>query len=140
AATVLFLAGIVTGLLAGAAGLVAFFTVPDTHTELAHQFMYWHLGFMVVSLLIFSALTGGGWRKWQTLPGARSRFFLWLGTLLLVVGAAFGGHIVYHGGTGIEADLMKPGLHEEHQRGHAEEQYPAQQEDHAGHEAFHERH
>jgi uncharacterized membrane protein len=56
AATGLFIAGIGTGLLAGAAGLLAFFTVPDTHTELAHRLMYWHLGFMIGSLLLFVAV------------------------------------------------------------------------------------
>jgi uncharacterized membrane protein len=55
-ATGLFLAGIVTGLLAGAAGLLTFFTVPETHTKLAHRLMYWHLGCMVGSLLIFIAV------------------------------------------------------------------------------------
>src|SRR5262245_19728368 len=52
-ATGLLVTGVLTGLLAGAAGLLAFFTLPETHTQLAHTLMYWHLGLMVGSLLLF---------------------------------------------------------------------------------------
>jgi hypothetical protein len=139
-ATGLFVAGIGTGLLAGAAGLLAFFTVPETHTELAHRLMYWHLGFMVGSLLLFIAVAWLRWRNWEALPGTGTQFLMWLAAAVFVVGAAFGGYIVYHGGTGIEEDLMKPGLHEEHHRNHGGEEHPKRHEDHSGHESPHESH
>jgi uncharacterized membrane protein len=130
----LFIAGIGTGLLAGAAGLLAFFTVPETHTELAHRLMYWHLGFMVGSLLLFAAMAWVRWRSWNVLPGAGSQSLMWLAAALLVVGGAFGGYLVYHGGTGIEEDLLKPGLHEEHHGSQGEEEHPGHHQHHSGHD------
>jgi hypothetical protein len=35
-----------------------------------------------------------------------------------VIGSALGGYIVYHGGAGIEAALMKPGMHEHEDHSH----------------------
>jgi uncharacterized membrane protein len=140
AATGLFIAGIATGFLAGAAGLLAFLTVPDTHTELAHRLMYWHLGLMVGSLLMFAAVTWLRWGNWDVLPGAGTQFLMWLATAVFVVGTALGGHIVYHGGTGIEEDLLKPGLHEDHHRGHGTEEHPGRYDDSSGHESSHQSH
>jgi uncharacterized membrane protein len=113
-ATGLLIAGVVTGLLAGAAGFLAFFTVPDTHTELAHRLMYWHLGFMAGSLVLYLAVAWLRGRNPDVRPGAGTQGVMWLATIVFIVGAAFGGYIVYRGGAGIEADLLKPGLHEEH--------------------------
>ena len=139
-ATALFLAGTGTGLLAGAAGLLAFFTVPDTHTELAHRLMYWHLGFMVGSLLLFIAVAWVRWRNWETPPGTGTQLLMWLATAVFILGTALGGHMVYHGGAGIEEDLLKPGLHEEHHPGHGGEEHLGHHEPHSGHESSHESH
>jgi uncharacterized membrane protein len=133
-ATGLFIAGIATGLLAGAAGLLAFFTVPDAHTELAHRLMYWHLGIILGSLLLFIVVAWVRWRSWDALPGVGTQRLMWLATALLLVGAAIGGHIVYHGGTGIEKDLLKSGLHEDHHGNH-EEEHPEEHPNHSGHES-----
>src|SRR5215831_8418680 len=43
-ATGLLVAGVLTGVLTGLAGFLAFFTLPPGHTEAAHTAMYWHLG------------------------------------------------------------------------------------------------
>jgi uncharacterized membrane protein len=137
-ALVLLVTGIGTGLLAGAAGFLAFFTVPESHTELAHRLMYWHLGFMLGSLLIFITLAWVRWRHRAELPGVGSQLLMWLTTAIFIVGAALGGHIVYHGGAGIEPDLMRPGLHEEHHPAHGAEQHPG--EHHSGQEPSHESH
>ena len=139
-ATGLFMAGVGTGLLAGAAGLLAFFTLPESHTEAAHRLMYWHLGFMVGSLLLFVAVAWIRWRNAEAPPGAGTQLLMWLAAVIFVVGAAFGGYIVYHGGTGIEEDLLKPGLHEEHPRSPGEEEHREQHKDHSGHELSHEGH
>jgi hypothetical protein len=64
---------------------------------------------------------------------------MWLAAAFFVVGAAFGGYLVYHGGAGIEGDLLKPGLHEEHHH-HEGEEYPVQPEDNSGHESSHQDH
>jgi uncharacterized membrane protein len=138
-ATGLFIAGIGTGLLAGAAGLLAFFAVPEAHTELAHRLMYWHLGIMLGSLLLFIVVAWVCWRSWDVLPGTGAQILMWLATASLLVGAAIGGHIVYHGGAGIEKDLLKSGLHEDHHGSH-EEEHTGEYQDHSGHESSHERH
>jgi uncharacterized membrane protein len=133
-ATGLFLAGVGLGWVAAAAGLLAFFTLPGTHTEEAHKLLYWHLGLMAGSLLLFSAVAWVRWRDWDALPGVGTRFWMWLATVLFVIGAAFGGHVVYHGGAGIEEDLMKPGLHEEHHHGQGHGEHEGVHEDHPDHE------
>ncbi len=138
-ALVLLLTGIGTGVLAGAAGFLAFFTVPESHTELAHRLMYWHLGFMLGSLLMFIAIAWVRWRNRPERPGVGNQLLMWLATAVFVVGTAFGGHIVYHGGAGIEADLMRPGLHEEHHPTHGADEVPAEHR-HSGQEPSHEGH
>jgi hypothetical protein len=53
---------------------------------------------------------------------------MWLATAVFVIGSAIGGYIVYHGGTGIEADLLKPGLHEEHHHNHGDDEHQGHHE------------
>jgi uncharacterized membrane protein len=138
--TGLLIAGVVTGLLAAAAGFLAFFTVPGTHTEVAHRLMYWHLGLMAASLLLFLAVGWLRWRSWDGLATAGTQLVGWLAAVIFVIGAAVGGQIVYHGATGIEEDLVRPGLHEEHHHGHGTEEYPGQEEEHSGHQPSHDSH
>ena len=108
----LLLVGVLTGLLTAAAGLLAFFTLPGTHTEQAHDLMYWHLGVQAAALVLF-AIAWGFWRNADgTSPPAGARLVALLGADLLLVGSALGGYIVYHGGAGIESKLMAPQLHE----------------------------
>jgi hypothetical protein len=102
--------------------------------------MYWHLGFMVGSLLLFLAVAWVRWQYRQAGPAVGTQVLLWLATAVFVVGAAFGGHFVYHGGTGIEGDLLKPGLHEEHHHSQGGAKHPGHQEDQTGHESSHEHH
>src|SRR5205085_202387 len=52
-ATGLLIAGLLTGVLAALAGLMAFFTVPG-HTENAHFLMYWHMAIQATALLMFA--------------------------------------------------------------------------------------
>jgi uncharacterized membrane protein len=56
-ATGLIIAGIVTGLLTALAGLLACFTIPESHTEFTHDLMYWHLGLQAAALFLFTAGT-----------------------------------------------------------------------------------
>ena len=49
----MLVAGVVTGVFAALAGLLAFFTVP-AHTEEAHRLMYWHLGVQSAALALFA--------------------------------------------------------------------------------------
>ncbi len=134
-ATGLLLTGLLTGLVTALAGLLAFFTLPESHTEAAHTAMYWHLGLQAASLALFAGVC---WARWAAeAPGMGARVIGWVATVLLIVGSATGGWIVYHGGGGIEADLMRPHLHEhegEHPSG-GEQQHPGSTE--TGHEHEH---
>lgn len=115
-ATGLLVAGLLAGVLTAAAGLLAFFTVPG-HTEEAHWLMYWHLGIQAGALLLFAWPTWVRWRNWASRPTGTGRVVACIAGVLLVVGSGVGGYIVYHGGAGIEPELLKPGLHEEHHPG-----------------------
>jgi uncharacterized membrane protein len=112
-ATGLFIAGILMGLLAALAGFLAFFTMPGSHTEAAHDLMYWHLGLQAASLLLFAWVAWRRWRAWALGPNSGVQVIGWIATGVFMIGSALGGYMVYHGGAGIEAELMKAGLHEE---------------------------
>ena len=117
AATGLFVAGIVMGVLAALAGFLAYFTLPETHTEAAHDLMYWHLGLQAASLVLFCWVAWLRWRSWDLPPGAGTQVIGWIAAAVFVIGSGVGGYIVYHGGAGIDAKLMKPGLHEDQHGG-----------------------
>jgi uncharacterized membrane protein len=122
-ATGLLATGVVTGLITALAGLLAFFTLPDTHTEGAHGGMYWHLGLQAASLLLFAWVC---WDRWGAeAPSVGVRALGWVAALLLIAGSAVGGWTVYHGGAGIEADLMRPHLHEHEQAPPERHEQPA---------------
>lgn len=112
-ATGLLIAGVLGGVLTAAAGFLAFFTVPG-HTDEAHQLMYWHLGIQAVALLLFAWPTWERWRSWTSPPTGTTRLVGCVAALLLVAGSAVGGYIVYHGGAGLEAELLAPSLRQGH--------------------------
>src|SRR5688572_20890492 len=53
----LMTAGFWLGVVAAAAGVLAYFTV-QVHTEEAHKLMFWHIGGASVSLVIFAWIVG----------------------------------------------------------------------------------
>ncbi len=112
-ATGLLIAGIVVGVLTALAGFLAFFTLPETHTEAAHQLMYWHLALQAASLVLFGWVAWLRWRAWGLPSNIGMQVIGWAATGVLVIGSALGGYIVYHGGAGINAKLIRPGLREE---------------------------
>ena len=120
--------GVWTGLAAAIAGLVAFFTLPEGHTEQAHQLMYWHLGIQAAALLLFI------WPAWilYRRESLAARVTSWLAAVLLIIGSGIGGYIVYHGAAGVDPHLLAPELHEEHQHGDGDQMRPAG--DHLDHE------
>ena len=124
-ATGLLVAGLLAGVLTAAAGLLAFLTVPG-HTEEAHRLMYWHLGIQAGALLLFAWPTWVRWRNRASPPTRAGRFVACVAAILLLVGSGVGGYIVYHGGAGIEPELLVPSLREghHHQEGQ-EQQHPA---------------
>lgn len=96
-----------TGFLTALAGLLAFFTIP-AHTEEVKRLMYWHLGVQAASLLLFAWPAGKRWRHWAEAPSAAPRSVACLAALLLLIGSAIGGHLVYHGGEGIDPNILAP--------------------------------
>jgi len=120
-ATGLLIAGVLLGLVAGLAGLLAMFTMPEAHTEQAHDLMLWHLGLQLAAVLLFALVAWLGWRTWQTGPAVGVRLLSWVAAVLLVVGSAIGGYIVYHGAAGIDPNLLSRAVREGHMHdaGHA---------------------
>lgn len=109
----LLLVGVVSGWLAAAAGMLAYYTVP-AHTEAAHVTMYWHLGIAVTMLLLFTLLAV---TRWFAIASPAK---LWQATLavtacvLLVITGALGGQLVYHGGAGVSPELLSREIREGH--------------------------
>ena len=117
-ATGLFIAGVLFGLVTGLAGFVAFFTVPAAHTETAHDRVLWHLGLALASVLLFAGVSWVRWRGWRQLPSAGSLVVSLVAAGLRGVAGYLGGQIVYHGGMGIEPDILSPRLrHHHHESG-----------------------
>lgn len=109
----LLVAGVVIGVLAALAGVLAFFTVP-AHTMEAHRLMYWHLGIQSAALALF---IWPAWAMWRDPVGCTltARVIGWVAAILLIVGSGVGGYIVYHGGAGVEPMLLTPEVRENHE-------------------------
>jgi uncharacterized membrane protein len=112
--TGLLIAGAVSGVLAGLAGLLAYYTVP-AHTVAAHGQMYWHLGLQLAALGLFVVVILIRRRSVQA--SNLSRGIGLLGTALLVWGSALGGEIVYRGAAGIDPSLLSHEVLEGHSHG-----------------------
>ena len=125
-ATGLVAAGVVTGVVAGATGTLAFFTVP-AHTAEAHRLMYWHLGLMAGALVVFIGVTVV--RRRREPPTVWVRVAGLFGVLALLVGAYLGGNIVYRGGAGVDPAILAPEVRGGH--GHGEPpRVPQPEKDH----------
>lgn len=112
-ATALLHAGVLTGIATALAGVLAFYLVP-AHTKEAHRLMYWHLGVQSISLLLFGWVS---WARWKGKPAAGGVVLPAVAALLLIVGSGIGGYIVYHGGAGVEPQLLRSDLRS-HSRSH----------------------
>ncbi|MBX9792607.1 MAG: DUF2231 domain-containing protein [Pirellulales bacterium] len=109
----LLVAGVAVGWLAAAAGLLSFYTVP-AHTDQAHTLMWWHLGFAVAALVLFTWLSIRRWKGRESCAGGRLLATESLAALLLLVTGYLGGVIVYHGGAGVAPHLLSPELRQGH--------------------------
>lgn len=116
-ATGLMAAGVLTGVVAAATGLLAFFTVP-AHTAEAHRLMYWHLGLMAGAVTVFAVVTVA--RRRDEPPVVWVRVAGLFGVAVLLVGAYLGGSLVYRGGAGVDPAILAP----EVRAGHAHEKQP----------------
>lgn len=125
AARGLLLAGTALGWLAAAAGFLAFYTVP-AHTEDAHALMFWHLGVGLAALAIFTWQAATRWKQGPIGPKTFQRVVGCCGAVLLLVTGGLGGWIVYHGGAGVDPNLLAPEIRQGHTHGGTEH-------DHGGH-------
>lgn len=115
-ATGLLIGGTVSCWLAANFGLLAFYTVP-AHTHEAHHLMFWHIGAAVSSLVLFTWLAVVRWfHRAEPLTRTRRGVGLVAAVFLMTTGA-LGGHIVYHGGAGVEPELLAESVRESHSHG-----------------------
>jgi uncharacterized membrane protein len=140
-AVALLVAGVAIGWLAAAAGLLSFYTVP-AHTEEAHTLMWWHLGFAIAALLLFTWLCVKRWKARDSSAGGALLAAEALAALLLLVTGYLGGVVVYHGGAGVAPQLLSPEIQQGHSHdgthGHQREEgavnhdHGTEQHDHGG--------
>ena len=124
-ATGLLVVGVLAGVLAASTGLLAFWTMPSSHTEEAHVLMYWHLGLQVASIVLFAWVAAMRWLRRQSTPSVLSRIIGLMAIVVLVIGSYLGGVIVYHGGAGIDPGILTPELREGHHHGGDEHGHPS---------------
>lgn len=115
-ATWILIAGVAACAVAANFGLLAFYTVP-AHTEEAHRLMYWHLGMASASLVLFTWVALSRWFRRATSPSISSRAIGVVAAGTLGVAGYLGGYIVYHGGAGIDPELLTAAVREEHSHG-----------------------
>jgi uncharacterized membrane protein len=136
-ATNLMWATVGTGGLAAIFGLVAYFTVP-AHTPDAHLGMLWHLFLNAIAMLLFT------WAAfWRTrllpappTPGARTCGLT--AVAFMVLGGFLGGDIVYHGGAGVDPNILAPEVRTHTHVDGAEASGHVHEHEHGGHEHVHE--
>ena len=102
----LYVAGVAGGILAAAAGVAAWFTVP--HPGEAHALMLWHPGLALASMAVFAVVAVRRWKGRAQPEGPRLRALGVLGAILLLAAGALGGHLVYRDAVGVSG----PGLPE----------------------------
>jgi manganese oxidase len=116
AATSLLRAGVWLGVLAAAAGVLAFLTVP-AHTEHAHTLMHWHIAGMATALVLFAFVVRARRRAFDGIPGKVATITGVAGALLVAGAAHLGGLMVLRGGAGVDPAVLAPHVREGHQHG-----------------------
>jgi uncharacterized membrane protein len=114
--TGLFLAGVATAALAAVAGVLAFFTGPASFTDEAGRLVWWHIGAAVTQFVLFAIVAFVRWRHLHIPAPAWTRLIGLIAALVLLLAGYVGGHLVYHGATGIEPQLLSPELREKQTR------------------------
>jgi uncharacterized membrane protein len=106
--------GVGPAALAAAAGVLAFFTGPASHTEEAGQLIWWHIGAAVTQFVLFTIAAFVRWRAVPAAPPTWTRVVGLVAAAVLIYAGYVGGSIVYHGASGIEPELLAPRLQEKH--------------------------
>jgi len=109
----LLIAGVVSGVVAAAAGAISYFTVP-AHTEAAHEQMDAHFVLASAALVLFALVALARWRQ-RTQPASAVALSGGVMASALLIGAAFlGGKTVYQGGAGIDPEILAPAIVQGH--------------------------
>ena len=111
-ATGLLLAGVAAAALAAAAGVLAFFTGPASHTEESGQLIWWYIGAAVTQFVLFAIVALVRWRRQPASAPAWTRVLGLIAAGVLLFAGYEGGYNVYHGTSGIEPKLLAPELRE----------------------------
>jgi len=115
-ATGLLLAGVTTAALTAAAGVLAFFTGPASHTEESGKLIWWHIGAAVTQFLLFTIVAVVRWCVQPAPPPIWTRLIGLIAAGVLLFAGYEGGYIVYHGAAGIEPRLLAPELWEKQEK------------------------
>jgi uncharacterized membrane protein len=111
-ATGLLLAGIATAALAALAGVLAFFTGPTSYTDQAGRVIWWHIGAVVTQFVLFGIVAVARLQRQPAPPATWTRVLGLIAAAILVFAGYEGGYMVYHGGSGIEPQLLARELRE----------------------------
>jgi uncharacterized membrane protein len=113
----LLVAGVISGILAAAAGAISYYTVP-AHTEAAHEQMDAHLVLASLALGLFGLVAIARWRR-RTQPASLVALSGGLmGSALLISAALLGGKTVYQGGAGVDPQILAPAIVQGHHHHH----------------------
>lgn len=97
----LYVAGVLSGILAAVAGVAAWLTAP--HDASVHTAMIWHPVFAASSLALFTLVARWRWKGRTRPPAPLERAAAVAAAGLLLVAASLGGHLVFRGGAGVTA-------------------------------------
>lgn len=106
----LYITGVLTAALAAAAGSLAFFTAPASYTDEAADMVWWHIGAAVTQFVLFAIIAIVRFRHRRTDSPNWTRAVGLVAALVLVFAGYVGGHMVYHGATGIEPNVLASDL------------------------------
>jgi len=103
----LLIAGVLSGVVAALAGILAYFTIPN-HTQSAHDMMSRHIWLQATAVAMFTANVLIRWRSSGDHPPIAARIIGLIGAAVLLWGSSVGGEMVYRGGTGVNPDVLAP--------------------------------
>ncbi len=109
--TWLMIGGVASGVVAAAAGVLAFATVP-AHTRWAHMMMYWHLGLGSLAIVVFGIVAFARWRGHAAALAVRVGGVM--GALVLSATGYVGGSLILRGGAGVDPTLLGPEVRSAH--------------------------
>lgn len=111
----LLIAGVVSGVVAALAGILAYITIPN-HTQSAHDMMSRHIWLQVTAVALFAANALIRWRNNSGEVQTAARVIGMIAASVLIWGSSIGGEMVYRGGTGIDPKALAPSK-KQHSRG-----------------------